>query len=261
MPKVCKSCGKEYTGEYCEHCGYGNPNIKIKAAKKYETKIPERFLPLEEQERIAKERLAQGKKPKTKTYRQKRNQKILLILLIIAAAGIILYVLYSQGMFSRNNPEELVNQYFTSISAMDYDKYNDCFSKDLADSNDKAIKSQKLDKDKAMETLYSDYINVFGKNFKTNIKIDETAKMNKGDIIEQEVNYQKQFGKSISIDEGKIIKTTVKFEGSKSAENVKFNVFIAKLGAKWCILNVEEIDDKQLDNNTTVSSSTTSKTA
>ncbi len=254
MPKICKSCGKEYTGEFCEHCGYGNPNLKIKAAKKYETKIPERFLPVDEQERLAKERLAQGKKPKNKTAKQKRNQKILLIILVIAVAGIILFVLYNQGMFSQNDPDELVNQYFTSISEMDYKKYNSCFSSDLASANNEAIRSQGLDKDKAMETLYSDYINVFGKGFKSTVKINETIDMDKGDIIEQEMDYQNQFGKSIDIKEGKIIKTTVKFKGSKSTEDVKFEVYIAKIGAKWCILNVKETDGTQSASNTTTTS-------
>ena len=245
MPKICKSCGKEYTGEYCEHCGYGDPDLKIKATKKYETKIPERFLPPEEQERLAKERLAQGKRPKTKTVKQKRNQKILLIVLVIAVVGIIFFVLFNQGVFSQNDPEELVNQYFTSISEMDYDKYNACFSSDLAKENNKGIKSQGLDKDKAMETLYSDYINVFGKGFKSTVKIDETSDMDKGDIIEQEMDYQDQYGKIVSIEEGKIVKTTVKFEGSKSSEDVKFEVYVARIGAKWCILNVKETDDIQ----------------
>lgn len=245
MPKICKSCGKEYTGDFCEHCGYGNPNLEIKAAKKYETKIPERFLPPEEQERLAKERLAQGKKPKTKTTKQIRNQKILLIILVIAVSGIIFFVLYNQGMFSSNDPNELVNQYFTSISEMDYDKYNDCFSSDLAKENNKGIKSQGLDKDTAMETLYSDYINVFGKGFKSTVKIDETLDMDKGDVIEQEMDYQEQYGKSVSLEEGKIVKTTVKFEGSKSSEDVKFEVYVARIGAKWCILNVKETDDIQ----------------
>lgn len=254
MAKICKSCGKEYTGEYCEHCGYGNPNLKIKAAKKYETKIPERFLPPEEQERLAKERLAQGKRPKTKTTKQKRNQKILLIILVIAVAGIIFFVLYNQGLFSQNDPDELVNQYFTSISEMDYDKYNACFSLDLAKENNKGIKSQGLDKDKAMETLYSDYINVFGKGFKSTVKIDETSNMDKGDIIEQEMDYQNQFGKSIDIKEGKIIKTTVKFEGSKSSEYVKFEVYIAQIGAKWCILTVKETDGTQSESQNTTTS-------
>ena len=245
MPKICKSCGKEYTGEFCEHCGYGNPNLEIKATKKYETKIPERFIPLEEQERLAKERLAQGKKPKTITTKQKRNQKILLLILVIALAGIIFFVLYNQGMFSSNDPNELVNQYFTSISEMDYDKYNACFSSDLAKENNKGIKSQGLDKDTAMETLYSDYINVFGKGFKSTVKIDETLDMDKGDVIEQEMDYQEQYGKSVSLEEGKIVKTTVKFEGSKSSEDVKFEVYVARIGAKWCILNVKETDDVQ----------------
>ena len=30
--KICKSCGKEYKGEYCEHCGYGDPKLKTHAA-------------------------------------------------------------------------------------------------------------------------------------------------------------------------------------------------------------------------------------
>lgn len=245
MPKVCKSCGKEYKGEYCEHCGYGNPDIEIKAAKKYKTKTPERFLPPEEQERLAKERLAQGKKPKTKTNKQKRNQKILLIVLVLAVAGIIFFVLYNQGILFKNDPEELVNQYFTAISEMDYDKYNDCFTSELADANDKGIKAQDLDKDKAMETLYSDYINVFGKDFKTTVKIDNVSDMDQGELIEEDLNYQKQYGKTLSLKEGKIIKTTVEFKGSKSSEGVEFNVYLGKVGAKWCILNVEEIDETQ----------------
>lgn len=256
MPKICKSCGKEYREEYCEHCGYGNPDIKIKAAKKYETKIPERFLPPEEQERLAKERLAQGKKPKTKTNKQKRNQKIILIVLVLAVAGIIFFVLYNEGILFKNNPEELVNQYFTSISEMDYDKYNDCFTKELSDANDKGIKAQDLDKDEAMETLYSDYINVFGKDFKTEVKIDETSEMNQAELIEADLNYQEQYGKTLSLKEGKTIKTTVEFKGSESTEKVEFNVYLGKVGAKWCILNVEELKNgEQKASSTTLETS------
>lgn len=257
MPKICKSCGKEYTEEYCEHCGYGNPDIKIKAAEKYKTKTPERFLPPEEQERLAKERLAQGKKPKTKTNKQKKNQKIVLIALIILVVGIILFVLYSQGILFKNSPEELVNQYFTSISEMNYDKYNDCFTSDLASANDKAIKDQNLDKDEALEMLYSDYINVFGKGFKTDIKIEKTSDMDKGEIIEEEMNYQTQFGKIISIKEGKNIKTIVKFDGSKSTDEIEFNVYIGKIGSRWYILNIKEAEDITQSASETSSSSTT----
>ena len=243
MPKICKSCGREYTQEYCEHCGYGNPDIKIKAAKKYKTKTPERFLPPEEQERLAKERLAQGKKPENKTAVQKKKQKILLIALIILVAGIILSALYTQGVLFKNSPEELVEQYFTSISEMDYDKYNECFTDDLADENDKGIKAQDLKKDEALEVLYSDYIDVYGKGFKTDVKIDKVYDMNKGEIIEEEMNYQSQFGKIISIDDGKNIKVTVKFEGSKSSTETEFIAKAAKIGSRWYILNVNETED------------------
>ena len=252
MPKICKSCGKEYTEEYCEHCGYGNPDIKIKAAEKYKTKTPERFLPPEEQERLAKERLAMGKKPKTKTTKQKKNQRIVLITLIILVAGIIFFALYSQGILLKNSPEELVEQYFTSIAEMDYDKYNGCFTDDLADANDKGIKAQDLKKDEALKVLYSDYIDVYGKDFETDVKIDKVSDMNKGEIIEEEMNYQSQFGKVISIEEGKNIKATVKFEGSKSADETEFNVYAAKIGSRWYILNVKETEDitNQAENQT-----------
>ena len=50
MSKICKSCGKEYKGEFCEHCGYGDPDLEIKAVKKYQTNKPVRFMTAEEKE-------------------------------------------------------------------------------------------------------------------------------------------------------------------------------------------------------------------
>ncbi len=259
MPKICKSCGKEFTEEYCEHCGYGNPDIKIKATKKYKTKIPERFLPPEEQERLAQERLAQGKKPKTKTDKQKRKQKIILICLIAVIIGIIFYVLYNRGILFSKSPEQLVNQYFTSIAEMDYNKYNSCFNDELAELNDSTIKKSDISKKEAMKALYSDYISIFGEEFKADININSISDMDKGEIIEEEISFQSQYEKSITIDEGKKINTTVKFSGSKSSQKIEFNVYTAKLDGKWRIINVEETEE--IDQTGTSSASETTSEA
>ena len=45
MSKICKSCGNYYEGDYCTKCGYGNKNLKVKAAEKYKKATkPERFM-------------------------------------------------------------------------------------------------------------------------------------------------------------------------------------------------------------------------
>ncbi|MBQ8378381.1 MAG: hypothetical protein IJX42_04535, partial [Oscillospiraceae bacterium] len=76
MIKYCKSCGKEYKGDYCEHCGYGKPDLEVKAYDKYKVNKPERFMTDEEKAQRAEELKAKReavKKQENKTSSQRRK--------------------------------------------------------------------------------------------------------------------------------------------------------------------------------------------
>ena len=52
MSRICKSCGKYFDGDYCNHCGYGKKDIKTKAAEKYKKNTtPVRFMTDEEKKK------------------------------------------------------------------------------------------------------------------------------------------------------------------------------------------------------------------
>lgn len=238
MPKYCKSCGKEFKGEFCEHCGYGNPNIEIKATKKYETKIPERFL--EEQKKDI-EKNTDTKKSNTKVVNKKKQQLVFLVVLLVVVAGIVLFALYKNGViFKSRTPEKVTTQYFTAISDMDYDMYIDCMTDGYIDSFNDGLENKNIEKADAIKELYKDYVEEFGEGFKTTVSFGRISSIGNAEIDTFEEDYESQYGDNINISDAKCVRTEVIYKGDKKTTTTYYNVYVGKVGRDYCIMNVED---------------------
>lgn len=240
--KICKSCGKEYKGEYCEHCGYGNPDIKTKAAEKYKKiQKPLRHMTEEEKEEFLK---AQKKNPKKiKNTAPKKTVKIIVgIVCILVIAALVLFVLYKRGyIFNSEEKEDVAAKYFQSISDRNFEDFLSCVPPALKNAYEQSAEELKLDSDKALDTLYSDYNETYGNDFKINLKLGK-AKAVENDVIEDyEKEYKELYDEKISVSEAYVISATAAIKGSVSSKDVYYEIYTAKISGRWYVVNVSEI--------------------
>ena len=128
MIKYCKSCGKEYKGDWCEHCGFGKPDLEIKAFDKYKVNKPERFMTEEEKAQRAEEYKKQAKESsKNKTSAKplqkpaKGSQWGFIILVAVVFAAIVIFMLWQNGIIFHKDKTEVITTYFNSIQTNDFE--------------------------------------------------------------------------------------------------------------------------------------------
>lgn len=240
--KICKSCGKEYKGEYCEHCGYGNPDIKTKAAEKYKKiQKPLRHMTEEEKEEYLK---AQKEKPqKIKNTAPKKAVKIIVgIVCVLIIAALVLFVLYKRGYIGGSEEkEDVAAKYFQSISDRNFEDFLSCFPPALKDAYEQSAKELGLESNKALDTLYSDYNETYGNDFKINTKLGKAKTVESDAIEDYENEYKELYDEKINVSEAYVISATAAIQGSVSSKDVYYEIYTAKIGGKWYVVNVSEI--------------------
>lgn len=240
--KICKSCGKEYKGEYCEHCGYGNPNIKTKAAEKYKKiQKPLRHMTEEEKEEYLK--LQKENPQKIKNAAPKKAVKIAVgIVCVLIIAALVLFVLYKRGyIFNNEKKEEIAAKYFQSISDRNFEDFLSCFPPAIKDAYEQSAEDMDLASDKALDTLYSDYNKTYGDDFKIDTKLGKASAVENDDIEDYEAEYEKLYDEDINVSEAYVISATATIKGSVSSKDIYYEIYTAKVGGKWYVVNVSEI--------------------
>lgn len=237
MAKTCKSCGKEYKGEYCEHCGYGNPDLKTKAADKYKkSTTPVRFMTAEQKaeyyaelKKQQQERLAGGKKRDPKMVR-------LLIVLAIAALLIIFGTLFGTGVIGFNEKNtDVVDKYFTAVNERDFDKYVSCFPKEMRKDYENDLKETGYSEKEYMEEFNSDFSEQFGSDFKIGYDILKVETITDYSLD----GYKQAYGTTPNISEACLVITEVTFKGSQGEETYRMNCYVGKVGRHWKLFNME----------------------
>ena len=227
MAKYCKSCGEEYTGNYCEKCGYGKPVEKSKTFEKYKTNREKKQEKLE----LVK---AKGKEPVS-------PQRIaILVIAIVAVVGLILWALYRDGIISGGDKTEPVVSYFEAIAENDYEKYVSAMPDAIAESYDEYMSKNGLNKDTYIKESYSDYHEILGDTFTAQVNCGVETKLSKSETADAEDNFSKNFGDDVNFREAYCIHTEVKYSGDKDTQSFFYDVYVAKIGFHWYIINVED---------------------
>lgn len=242
MTKICKSCGKEYKGDFCENCGYGDPNLKTVAADKYKKiQKPLRHMTEEEKAQYFKEHPAQ----KNKTGKKNNSKKLKIITVVICGilvAAIVLFVLYKRGyIFNNTDKREVAAKYFQSISDRDFDEFLSCFPDEIKDSYKKSADEMELKEDKALDTLYADYREKYGDDFKIDANIGKEQSVEQSVITDYEKEYKEKYDENITVKEASIFSIDAEIKGEKLTEKVYYEVYVAKIGLKWYVVNVANI--------------------
>ncbi|MFT3950470.1 MAG: hypothetical protein QM689_00550 [Oscillospiraceae bacterium] len=247
MSKICKSCGAEYTGAYCEQCGFGKPAQKSRAVEKIEKQLTKTG---RHEDRLSAQYHGQKLPPDAaKIAVQKRTRNIVLCVLLAAVAAVVLLVLYKNGAFGKNSREDVIRNYFVSIAENDYDKYLKTMPKAVRKSYDDMLKEQKLTKSSYLKESYSDYYDYFGDSFTASVEFGDADNItNEGSTVaDSERMYKENYGKTISISEAYETRAIVTFTGSKNTAVLKYDVLTAKINGKWYIMDIQEAEDPKAD--------------
>lgn len=249
MIKYCKSCGKEYSGEYCNHCGYGKTDVKVKAFDKYKVNKPERFMTDEEKaERAEKTKALRKSQVKEhnasvtkKRKLQKRNSQWgFIILAVIIFLSLLLLLLYANGyIFAKKDKTEVITTYFKSIENNDFEGYLSTMLKPMAKNFRDYADEHNLSDTDAMKELYSDYIEGFGENYTITLEYGAEEKQPESVLRDSENLLENEYGESFKIKEAYKVAVTATFKGEKADEIQYAYVYVAKIGRYWYILNIE----------------------
>lgn len=238
MAKICKSCGAEYKGDYCDKCGYGRKDVSSKALEKMkrEGQKPVRFMTPEEKEAYYAELKAKnsGKKGKKKKAKKISGSKLIVVLLV--AAAVILIGLIATGTITLGSKTRVIEQYFQAIEERDYNKFVTAQHSTLRDGYDADVAELGTTKDKYMQDYFcQDLIGRYGEDFriKTEILSDPVKLDDKQKAEAALASTVTDIKDPYKVD----IKTTI--SGSITSEEAELTVYISKQSGRWKIFYIE----------------------
>lgn len=235
MSKLCKSCGEYYEGEFCDKCGYGNPNIKTKSADKYKKyRKPERFRSEEDK---AYYKSIDDEQAKSAPRRAPKAGIKTLAIVIVIAVGLLIFALVRAGVIFSESRDKVVEKYFSAIQSENFEDFISCFPSEIKADYENDLKQSGLAKDKYLGELYKDFEDMYGKGYKIEVKFGNEKELEKSEYSMSE--YKKQYGSAPSISQAYEMAVTVKFSGSKKKEEFPMYICVGKCSGKWKILSTE----------------------
>ncbi len=227
MAKYCKSCGREYKEDFCEHCGYGKEQKKSKQFDKYKSN-----------RRIKEEKIKKnakgGKKPVS------GGRIAVLVLLAVAVATIVIFGLINAGVIKLSEKTDPIVDYFEAIAENDYEKYVSSMPEAIEETYEEYIGKFSLSKDTFLKESYYDYYEILGDSFTAEVKCGDEIELGGADIMDAEDAFKANFNKEVEFKKAYKIYTEVKFVGEKATETYFYDVYVAKIGFSWYIVSIDD---------------------
>ena len=237
MSKLCKSCGQYYDGEYCDKCGYGNPDIKTKADKKYKKATKPKKFQTEEDKALYAEWEAEKNQGKPAPRDSKAGIKVLIIAIVVAVC-LVLYMLVKAGVIFTGSKTGAIEKNFKSVQTENYDDFISCFPSEIKKDYEADRKESGLDKKAYMSALYKDFRDIYGEGYKINVSFGNEKKLDKDEYNLKE--YKAQYGSTPDISEVWEITAKLEFSGSKQTDEVSLYICVGKCSGQWKILSIPQ---------------------
>lgn len=240
MGKICKSCGNYYSGEYCDKCGYGKPAKVCESVRKYRKaarRKPERMQTAEDKKLYAKWD-KEEKQELSERARDPKARQHFLIVVLIAACIVIGYALYSSGAIMSNTREEVIRQYFNSITASDYDKFVKCFPKEIRREYDDDRNNSGLGKKEYMQALYEYFTDRYGEGYAIELEFGNEKKLETDDYDMS--SYKAEHGSAPRLSEVYEVVVNAEFRGTKDRSTTILYLYVGRTGSYWHIFGMDE---------------------
>ena len=238
--RICKSCGAEYKGEYCDKCGYGKPGVTSAALEKMkrEGAKPVRFMTPEEKEAYYAE-LKEKNAGKKKAKKKVKASKGAVIMILLMAVIIIVVSLFATGVISLGNKTAAIESYFKAIEDKDYSAFSAALHPDIKKQYDNDIADLGATQDNYMSDYYcKDLDERYGEGFTIKAEPSDPEKLNEEDtkLIKDESGVS-------NIKNPYTVDTKVTFSGSKLTETADLSIYVSNQsgGYKIFYLKAAEI--------------------
>ena len=223
--KICKSCGAEYKGDYCDKCGYGKPDVTSKALEKLkkEGAKPVRFMTPEEKEAYYAELKEKSAKAKGKKKKKTKASKGA-VAAIMLMAGIIIFVsLVATGTVSLSSKTKAIDAYFTAIEQKDYAGFSNALHPEIRKQYDSDITELGATKDNYMSDYYcKDLEERYGEGFTIKTSLSDPEKLS-----DEETKEIKAESGVNSIKRPYKVDAKVTFSGSKKTEDADLTIYVS----------------------------------
>lgn len=234
MAKICKSCGAEYKGSYCDKCGYGRKDITSKALEKMkkEGAKPVRFMTPEEKEEYYKElKTKQAAKKKQGRKKAKKASKGTLLGVLLAAAAVIVIALFATGTISLTSKTGPIETYFAAIQDKDYHSFAGSLHSSVRSQYESDIKELGANQDNYMSDYYCKDLNErYGEGFTIKAEPADPEKLGDEDITK----IKNESGVS-DIRSPYKVPTKVTFSGSKLTETADLEIYVSSQSGAYKI--------------------------
>ncbi|MBR1663095.1 MAG: hypothetical protein IJ696_02060 [Ruminococcus sp.] len=234
MAKICKSCGAEYTGDYCDKCGYGRKDITSKALEKMkkEGAKPVRFMTPEEKEEYYKElKRKQAAKKKQGKKKAKKASKKMLAGVLLAAVAVVVIALFATGTISLTSKTKPIETYFAAIQDKDYHAFAGSLHSKVKSQYESDIKDLGATQDNYMSDYYcKDLDERYGEGFTIKAEPGEPQKLGDEDITK----IKNESGIS-DVKSPYRVDTKVTFSGSKLTETADLTIYVSSQSGAYKI--------------------------
>lgn len=244
MSKLCKSCGQYYDGDFCDKCGYGNPELKTKAADKYKKPSKPKKFRTEEDQKLYEQ---WEKEKRDKRTASNSNVKFLIIVAVVVV-GVIFAVLIKTGAIFSRDKKDVIKNYFEAVQSGDFNEFVKCFPKEIKNSYLTDLKESGYSEEEYMKEYNKDFKESYGDDYKISVKFGKETKLDKDDYDMSE--YKKAYGSAPNISEAYEIVVYTTFKGSKGSEDAKLYLYVGKCSGGWKIFNLTQdngIIDKSME--------------
>lgn len=245
MGKTCKSCGAFYSGDYCDKCGYGKPEVKSKSLeklKKQARRKPDRFMTPEEKKKVyAAERREREQKRQggARAAADPNGRRNLLIAVAVITAIVVLYALISNGVILKRDKNDVIKQYFRALDENDFDKFTASVAPEIEDIYNKEREELGLGKEEYMRTFKQGLEEYYGQGLSISVSIGREEELDQADFDEMLEGYKAAYNADPKLKEAYVVYCEVTYSGSERTETVQYEVYAARKGWKWRLYNVE----------------------
>ena len=245
MAKTCKSCGAFYSGEYCDKCGYGKPDVKSKSLeklKKQARRKPDRFMSAEEKQKVyAAERREREKRRQSgaRAAADPNGRRNLLIAVAVVTVIVVLYALISGGVIFNGSKNDVIEQYFRALDENDFDKFTKAVAPEIEDIYKKERSDLGLGKEEYMKRFKQDLEAYYGTGLTISVSIGREEELDKEDFDEMLKGYKEAYGSNPRLREAYVVYCEVTYSGSERTETVQYEVYAGRRFLKWRLYNVE----------------------
>ena len=246
--RICKSCGAEYKGDYCDKCGYGKPDISSKALEKMkkEGAKPVRFMTPEEKEAYYAE-LKKQNEGKRKAKKKLKASKGTVLATLFLAAVVIVVSLFASGTISLGSKTAAIESYFQAIQDKDYSAFSAALHPQVRSEYESDISELGATKDNYMKDYYcKDLDERYGEGFTIKAELSDPEKLNDEDARK----IKSESGVS-DIKSPYKVDARVTFSGSKQTETADLTIYVSNQsgGYKIFYLKAAEIPFTEAEKN------------